>query len=194
MRLNFRKLIVLALVSAAPAAFSSAHAQAIGMQIVDTSGAPVGVITAIKGDNVEVKTDKHEVLLPKASFRADKGKLVMAMTQAQLDSKIEEAAAANAKAIAVGATVNGSAGTALGKIETVDGANVTIALNSGKKIRVPSSGLRGNADGTVTIGYTAEQLEALLNSSGSSSTPGSSTASTTSNTPESNSIAPSAGK
>jgi len=194
MRLNFGKLIAVALVGASPVSFSAAHAQAVGMQIVDTSGAPVGVVTAVKGDNVEVKTDKHEVLLPKASFRADKGKLVMAMTQAQLDSKIEEAAAANAKAIAVGATVNGSAGTALGKIETVDSGNVTIALNSGKKIRVPSTGLRGNADGTVTIGFTAEQLEALLNSSGSTPTPESSAASKTSNTTESNSTSPSTGK
>jgi preprotein translocase subunit YajC len=87
------------------------------------------------------------------------------MTQAELDSKVEEAAAASAKSIAPGATVNGSAGTALGKIETVENGDVTIALTSGKKIKVPSTGLRGNADGTVTIGYTAEQLDALLNSS-----------------------------
>lgn len=194
MRLNFGKLIAVALVGASPAAFSAVHAQAVGMQIVDTSGAPVGTVTAIKGDNVQVKTDKHEVLLPKASFRADKGKLVMAMTQAQLDSKIEETAAANAEAIAVGATVNGSAGTALGKIEAVDSGNVTIALNSGKKIKVPSTGLRGNADGTVTIGYTAEQLEALLNSSATSTTSASSTASSTSNTTESNTTTPSSGK
>lgn len=194
MRLNFVKLIVVALAGASPVAFSAAHAQAVGMQIVDTSGAPVGVVTAIKGENVQVKTDKHEVLLPKASFRADKGKLVMAMTQAQLDSKIEETAAASAKAIAVGATVNGSAGTALGKIESVDSGNVTIALNSGKKIRVPSNGLRGNPDGTVTIGYTAEQLEALLNSSGSSPTQANSTAPATSNATESNNTSSSAGK
>lgn len=194
MRLNFVKLIVVALAGASPVAFSAAHAQAVGMQIVDTSGAPVGVVTAIKGENVQVKTDKHEVLLPKASFRADKGKLVMAMTQAQLDSKIEETAAASAKAIAVGATVNGSAGTALGKIESVDSGNVTIALNSGKKIRVPSNGLRGNPDGTVTIGYTAEQLEGLLNSSGSSPTQANSTAPATSNATESNNTSSSAGK
>jgi preprotein translocase subunit YajC len=179
MRLNFGKIIAVALVAASPAAFSAAHAQAVGMQVVDTAGAPVGTVTAIEGDNVKVKTDKHEVLLPKASFRADQGKLVFAMTQAQLDSKVEEAAAASAKSIAPGATVNGSAGTALGKIESVDNGQVTIALTSGKKIKVPSTGLRGNADGTVTIGYTAEQLEALLNSSAAPSSGSSSTASNT---------------
>ena len=38
------------------------------MQIVDTTGAAVGTVTAIQGDNLQVKTDKHEALLPKASF------------------------------------------------------------------------------------------------------------------------------
>jgi hypothetical protein len=175
MRLILGTLSVLAIAVAAPAA--PAGAQAVGMQIVDTPGAPVGTVTAINGDNIQVKTDKHEVLLPKASFTVNNGKLLFGMTQAQLDSKIEEAAAAGAKAIAAGATVNGSAGTPLGKIEAVDGGNVTIALSSGKKIQVPATGLRGNSDGTVTIGYTAEQLDALLaKSSGTSTDAGASAA------------------
>ena len=37
-----------------------------------------------------------------------------------------------------------------------------MTLQSGKKIAVPQEGLRGNADGTVTIGYSSEQLEALV--------------------------------
>jgi preprotein translocase subunit YajC len=160
MRLNFGKLIAVALVGASPAAFSAAHAQAVGMQIVDTSGAPVGTVTAIKGDNVQVKTDKHEVLLPKASFRVDKDKLVIAMTQAQLDSKIEETAAANDKAIVAGATVNGLQGTEIGKIDSVTDSGVVIALSSGKKIQVARNGVRGNADGSVTVGLTSEQIEA----------------------------------
>jgi preprotein translocase subunit YajC len=157
MRLNFGKIIAIALVAASPAAFSAAHAQAVGMQVVDTAGAPVGTVTAIEGENVKVKTDKHEVLLPKASFRPESGKLVFAMTQAELDSKVEEAAAASAKSIAPGATVNGSAGTALGKIETVENGDVTIALTSGKKIKVPSTGLRGNADHDRLYGRAARR-------------------------------------
>ena len=37
-----------------------------------------------------IKTDKHEALLPKASFTVDGGKLLFAMTQAQLNAEIEE--------------------------------------------------------------------------------------------------------
>jgi hypothetical protein len=107
-----------------------------------------------------VKTDKHEVLLPKASFRVDKDKLVIAMTQAQLDSKIEETAAANDKAIVAGATVNGLQGTEIGKIDSVTDSGVVIALSSGKKIQVARNGVRGNADGSVTVGLTSEQIEA----------------------------------
>lgn len=145
----------------------SVSAQSVGMQIVDASGASVGTVTAIQGDNIQIKTDKHEALLPKASFTLNNGKLLFGMSEAQLDAKIEAAAAASQKAIAAGATVNGSAGSPVGKIEAVEGANVTITLSSGKKIQVPSTGLRGNADGTVSIGYTGAQLDALA-SGGSS--------------------------
>ena len=167
MRLILGTFAALGIALAAPAA-----AQSVGMQIVDTAGAPVGTVTAIQGDNLLVKTDKHEALLPKASFTLHDGKLLFGLTQAQLDSKIEESAAASQKAIVAGATVNGTGGAAVGKIEAVDNDKVTIALTSGKKIQVPSTGLRGNADGTVAIGYTAEQLDALVNGGASSPSTG----------------------
>jgi len=117
------------------------------MQIVDTAGAPVGTVTAIQGDNLQVKTDKHEVLVPKASFTLNGGKLLFGMTQAQLDAQVETASAASAKAIVAGATVNGTGGATVGKIEAVDGDNVTISLTSGQRIQLPGKALRGNAHG-----------------------------------------------
>ena len=98
--------------------------------------------------------------------------MLFGLTQAQFNAKIEESAAASAKAIAAGATVNGTAGSAVGKIEAVEGANVTVSLTSGKRIQLAATALRGNADGTVTIGYTAEQLEALVNGSAANATGG----------------------
>lgn len=141
---------------------SAADAQAVGMQIVDTNGALVGTVTAVQGGNIQIKTDKHDALLPKSSFTSSNGKLLFGMTQAQLDQKIEEADAASAKAIVAGATVKGAAGTPVGKIDAVEGGNVTISLTSGKKLQMPAAGVRGNADGTVTVGYTADQLDALV--------------------------------
>jgi hypothetical protein len=58
--------------------------------------------------------------------------------------------------------VKGASGTEVGKIESVEGGNVTIALQSGTKIQVPEKAVRGAADGSVMIGYTAEQLQALV--------------------------------
>jgi len=167
MRLILGTFAALGIALAAPAA-----AQSVGMQVVDTAGAPVGTVTAIQGDNLQVKTDKHEVLVPKASFTLNEGKLLFGLTQAQFNAKIEESTAASAKAIAAGATVHGTAGSAVGKIEAVEGANVTVSLTSGKRIQLPATALRGNADGTVTIGYTAEQLDTLVNGSASSATGG----------------------
>jgi hypothetical protein len=147
---------------AAPAVAQAQAAIGVGMQITDASGGAVGTVTAVKGDNLLVKTDKHEVLLPKASFAVSDGKLLFGMTQAQLDAEIEKNLAASSAAIVAGATVKGSAGTQVGTIESVAGGKATIALQNGKKIAVPEEGLRGNSDGSVTIGYSSEQLEALV--------------------------------
>jgi preprotein translocase subunit YajC len=140
------------------------------MQIVDAAGAPVGTVTAIKGDNLQVKTDKHEALLPKSSFTPANGKLLFGMSQAQLNSQIEASAAAMQASVATGATVKGASGAEIGKIESVADGQVTIALTSGKRLQLPSSGVRGNPDGTATVGYTAEQIEALVNGSAAGST------------------------
>jgi hypothetical protein len=167
-----RKLsATVAFIAIAMTAGSPVLAQSVGMSIVDASGASVGTVTAIRGENVQVKTDKHEALLPKSSFTLANGKLLFGMTQAQLDSQIETSAAASQAAIVAGSTVKGINGTDVGKLDTVENGQVTITLASGKRLQLPISGVRGNSDGTVTVGYTAEQIDALV----SSSTPGTTT-------------------
>lgn len=139
---------------------ATASAQSVGMPVVDTAGNPVGTVTAIQGDNIEIKTDKHDALLPKASFTLNGGKLFFGMTQAQLDEAIEKSQAAADASVVAGATVKGLQGTEIGKVESVDENGVVIALSSGKKIQVARNGVRGNADGTVIVGLTADQIEA----------------------------------
>jgi len=180
MRLIVGTLAAVGLMIAAPAVAQTQAAIGVGMQITDASGGAVGTVTAVKGDNLLVKTDKHEVLLPKTSFSVSEGKLLFGMTQAQLDAEIEKNLAASSAAIVAGATVKGSAGTQVGTIESVADGKATIALQNGKKIAVQQEGLRGNSDGSVTIGYSSEQLEALVG--GNSSPAESSAAAATSNT------------
>jgi hypothetical protein len=140
----------------------SAAGVVIGMQVTDASGAPVGTVAGINGPNLLIKTDKHEAQIPRTSFSVANGKLLFGMTQAQLDAQIEQSSAAADAAIAAGAKVKGLGGADIGTIDSVADGNVTITLADGKKIAVPQKGLRGNADGTVTIGYSAQQLEALV--------------------------------
>lgn len=151
----------LALGAASPAAFAQAPIT-VGMQVTDATGAPVGTVTAIQGDNLMVKTDRHETLIGKASVTPSGGKLLFGLTQAQLNAEIENGLAAAAAAVAPGASVKGLQGTAIGTIESVSADGIVIALPSGKKVQVAASAARGNADGTVTIGATADQIAAQV--------------------------------
>ena len=153
-----------ALALSAPAFAQAAAPAAItpGMQIVDTTGASVGTVSAIQGDNVLVKTDKHETLVPKASFTIHNGKVLFGMTQAQLNAEIEKTQAAASAAVAAGAAVKDLDGVEIGKIDSVSATGVVIALPSGQKIQVGPNAVRGNKDGTVTAGVHAAQLQTQL--------------------------------
>lgn len=159
MRLVLRSIAVLSLTAAAPLAPS--FAQNAGMQVVDTSGGVVGSVVRVDGANVVIKTDKHEVALPKTSFTAHEGKLLFGMNQAQLNAEVEKSQAEAAKSIVPGATVKGSAGTSIGTIEAVDSETITIKLASGSLVRVPRSGVAAG-NGEVVIGLTAEELQAQV--------------------------------
>ena len=165
MRFFVETLTAVGLLVAAPAVAQAQAEISVGMQVTDASGGTVGTVSGINGNNLVIKTDKHEAQIPRSSFSVSNGKLLFGMTQAQLDAQIEQSSAAANAAIAAGATVKGVGGSAVGTIEAVADGNVTIALQDGKKIAIPQAGLRGNSDGSVTIGYTAAQLEAMLQSS-----------------------------
>ena len=139
---------------------------AIGMQVTDASGGIVGTVTGLNGANLQLKTDKHEVLLPQSSFTVNNGKLLFAMTQAQLNAEIEKSTSAASAAVVGGATVTGLQGTPVGVIDKIDGGKATIKLANGHSVVVPVTGLRGNANGTVTLGLTADQLKAAVDQAG----------------------------
>lgn len=167
----FTGLAVALAVPTAPAAAQAPAAITIGMQVTDPAGAPVGTVKAIQGDDLLIVTDKHEAVLPKASFTPADGKLLFGMTQAQLNTEIEKAGAAADAAIVAGATVKGSDGAVIGTIEAVADSGVTIALPSGKKVQVAKSSVRGNADGSVAIGLSAAQIEAQVGASSAAAAP-----------------------
>jgi preprotein translocase subunit YajC len=166
MRLPVGTLALLGFLAASPAA--AQNAINVGMQVTDASGGLVGTVKEVQGTNVLIHTDKHDALLPKTSFSVANGKLLFGMTQAQLDAEIEKNLAAANAAIVAGAAVKGLGGAQVGTIDSLADGKATITLQDGKKIAVPQEGLRGNADGSVTIGLSAAQLQALVQGGASS--------------------------
>lgn len=131
-----------------------------GMQIVDQSGNPVGTVTAVSGADLTVKTDRHEIRLPAASFTPNEGKLLFAMTRDQLNAETDAALAEANAAVAVGAEVRDSAGAVAGTIDALDDSTVTLKLASGDLVRLPRSGVAGSQDGAV-LGVTNSELQAM---------------------------------
>lgn len=139
---------------------------AAGAQVRDTSGGEVGTITKVDGQFVILRTDKHEVRLPVASFTAHEGHFLMAMTRDQLNAEVDKTKAAASANLAAGATVVGSQGAAVGTVSAIDSEFVTLKLSSGKLVRLPRNAVAANATGGV-IGMTAAELEAAAAAAGS---------------------------
>ncbi len=165
--MNFRSKLILIGLAATAAAFQPAAAQTApaaagftaGAKVADTAGGEVGTITSVDGDFVILKTDKHEVRLPKTSFTAHEGGFIMAMTRDQVNAAVEQSLASAAEKIVVGASVTGSQGGAVGTIDSLDDQFVTVKLTSGTLVRLPRSGIAPGPNGPV-IGMTVAELEA----------------------------------
>ena len=135
-----------------------AGAQSVGMQVTDSTGAAVGTVTAVKGDTVVVKTDKHEVTLPKTSFTPNVGKLLFGMTQAQLNAAVEQAEAAAAQAFQVGAVLHDNTGAVVGPVTALDAESATVQIDA-NVVRVPRAALQPGHGGLV-VNLTRAQLQA----------------------------------
>lgn len=160
-----RNMLAAALFAAAPLATAAAQpAQgqvAVGMQVIGPADGVVGVIASMNGGNVTLKTDRHSIPMPAASFTVQEGKAYFGMTQAQVNAEYEKAMAAAEASLAPGAAVKGLNGVKLGTIQAIDSDNVTLKLDSGQVVILPRSGVAGRPDGAV-IGITAEELAAKV--------------------------------
>ena len=83
-----------------------------GAKVRDTSGEAVATISKVEGESVVIRTDKHEVRLPKTSFAPQGDGFVIAMTQAEVNAEVEKTLA--------GATGNPAAGTEAEASKTSD--------------------------------------------------------------------------
>ena len=156
----FRLARSVAVAAALVAAVPAAAQVAVGAQVVDTAGNPVGTVVALKGANLVLKTDRHEVQLPVTSFTPDKGKLLFAMSREQLNASTDAALAAAAATVVVGAEVRGTGGAVAGTIDAIDTQAITLKLASGEKIRLPKDAIAGTPNGPV-LGVSVDELKAM---------------------------------
>jgi hypothetical protein len=140
----------------APAIAQTAAEVSVGTNIVDTAGGAVGTVTAVQGDNLLVKTDKHEVAIPRASFTpSDKG-LLFALTREQLNAQVDAKLAE--PIVSVGATVYDPQGAVVGTVKEFDQSFVTVQLPK-IAVQLPVGAFARGPKGPV-IGETAASLEA----------------------------------
>lgn len=156
---------------AATAPATTPSALETGAKVLDTSGGTVGTIESIDGDFVVLATSKSKVRLPKTSFALGPNGPVIAMTAAQIDAAVAQAAPAPQAAAAKpdvtqGAAVADMQGGAVGTIATVDAQFATVELASGGKVRLPVTAFGTGSNGGLRIAMTAQQLSAAAGASG----------------------------
>lgn len=150
--------------AAAQPALAAAAQIAAGAKVSDTKGGVVGTITAVDGEFVTLKTDKHEARVPAASFTAVEGGLLFGMTQAEFNADIEKSIVDPKTLMKVGATVRDTAGGLVGTIEAVEADLATVKLpNLVVKLPVNVFAASGN---DLIIGSTAAELEAQVQATG----------------------------
>jgi hypothetical protein len=166
---NFLTLVTgAALLAATPAlaqdAAPTVEAQ-VGMKVVGPNGDDVGTIDFVDAGVVVVDTGKNKAsLAPNAFAKAENGLSIM-MTKVDLDTAVEQAAAA-AKAqlmasLTPGTEVKSVTGAAvLGTIKESDAEYVTLD-HDGQPVQLPVAAFMAKADG-VSITMTEEQFEAAL--------------------------------
>jgi preprotein translocase subunit YajC len=152
--------VFIGLGSTAGAAITYAPSASItpGMQVVDVAGNLVGTVKSIRGQELILATDRHEVRLPLSSFAPSKGKLLFGMSREALNQATD---AMYAKALLPGSDVYGKNGSLAGRIEAINEQFVTIELQSGESIRLPRDSVGPGSKGAV-LGVTVAEFQEMV--------------------------------
>ena len=169
--MNLRKLLVAAALSAAPFLAVPAGAQPAaqapaqapvqaGAVVKDPQGGEVGTIVSVDGDQVVLRTDRHQARIPASAIRSAENGLVVSITRDALNSQIDQMLAQAQQAIVVGAIVHDREGTVIGPIEAVGADTVTIRI--GERRAGIAKAAVGSGPNGLTIGSTLADLQAQL--------------------------------
>jgi len=161
--MTFRKILAASAASAAiflatvPAAAQGVQA---GAAVTDPQGGEVGTIVSVDGDQLILRTDRHEVRLPVSSFTATEDAVLFGMTRAELNASVEQALAQAQQAISVGTMVYDRNGAAIGPVEATDEQMLTVKLDE-TPIRIPRESVAPGPNGLL-IGSTVAELRAQI--------------------------------
>ncbi|MBX3561980.1 MAG: hypothetical protein KF780_09240 [Sphingomonas sp.] len=161
-----RKLFAATALSAAlllPAAVS-AQTLSVGTPVTDPDGGPVGTITAIEGDAVLLRTDRHEVRLPASSFAVTEEAALIGLTRDQLNTQVDQMLAQAQQAFVVGATLHDREGAVIGQVEALDDETLTVQI-SGQQVRLPRAAVAAAPNGLI-VGATLAELQSQLTGDG----------------------------
>jgi hypothetical protein len=157
--MKLRNLLALSAAAAALPLAAPALAQSglhVGATVTDAQGGTVGTITAIDGQTVTLHTDRHDVRLAATAFAVNGNTILFGMTQAQVDAAVEQAQAASAQAIRVGAVLHDNMGAVVGPITVLDAETATVQIGT-NVVRVPRAGIQVN-NGNLVVNTTLAQL------------------------------------
>ena len=134
----------------------------VGAKIYGPDGAEVGTIKSVDGDAVVVDTGNLTAALPASSFAKGEKGPTLGWNKAELEAAVTEAnQAAEAKlaaALVPETEVYSSDAVLLGKVESIDGDNVVVTLESGP-VALPKAQMAMQAD-KLTVLATAADVQA----------------------------------
>jgi len=153
------------------AAPATGAAPTAGATVYDAQGGTVGTIASVDATSAVIDTGTNKVAVQLSSIGTSPKGPTLGLTKVQLDAAAtqqrNQAMTTFKTQLVPGAQVYGANGTALGTIKAADAQYVTVTTAKGDA-KLPIAGFGPGAKG-VTIGMTAEQLNAAI--SGSTATP-----------------------
>ncbi len=134
----------------------------VGAKVYGPDGAEVGTIESVNGDAVVINTGNLSAALPANSFAAGDNGPTLGWSKAELEAAVTEANQAAQQELAAAlvpeAEVYSSDAVLLGKVESVDGDNVVVALESGP-VALPKAQIALQAE-KLTFLATAADVQA----------------------------------
>lgn len=152
-----------ALALSSAAALAQNGETVVGATVYGPQDGVVGTIESIADGVVTVDTGKHKAPLPADVFGEGQNGPVITVTQAQINAMLDEQVAAAAAqrdaALVAGAMVHTAGDAMLGTIESVEGDEVVVKIESGP-VALKREHFAVNPAGTLIALFTMEQIQA----------------------------------